>query len=577
MSQKRSPVDRLLKEIQSEMESGRLALLCGAGLSSPSPSNLPLASNLVSEVQRIVLDSFEHFVGVTDLRPEVVFKLISSHAADLLHSVLQHLLGSVNFNRGHLFAAQCLAAQNPVVTTNFDQLIEAACEAEVIPFLRIPSHRLDSPTAPILFKIHGTVDVISSLMYTIDHVYKGPHKKAVSLFNSVLRDRTILVLGYSGLDQLDIMPLLAKAEVKKILWFSHDWSREDWAVSKPPSGLIETLPNLEHFSGNTDNLVVSFVTVVPLHSQKAPPKRYFKVLPKRIRGRIVVDVLMHQNQYAEALGFIRETGLGRYVEFRVSRLEALGGTGKRDGRYWRLRSNLWETLVSLPPERAFFFIAPLAKFAKTSEEREIAMSLFEHTHHIQGNTSPASIEASLELAYELGLEGDLVRAEVYLSWAIEAAELASEILLLARASIIKSAILIIGYNNAEPSYEIAVQVIDEAQRAMDLLDSQIVHDEYFYCQARNNRATGRRFIEKYEGAVEDYKENLNFFEAHSVNHTIHTLYNMSFAYLGMNEYHQARELLMKARNFNLSNARSFMLDKIEDALSNLKSLEREAS
>lgn len=561
-------MDRLQKAVLSEMESGNLSLLCGAGLSSSPPSNLPLAKKLVSEVQKNLLGSFESFVGQTDLRPEVIFKLMSTHAVELLQSFLKDLLDNVNFNKGHLFAAKCLALQNPVVTTNFDQLIESACVAEKVSFLRNPPHKLDSPSAPTLLKIHGTIDAISTLMLTIDHVFKGPDKKMVSLVGSILEGRTLLVLGYSGLDQLDIMPLLEKINTKKIIWFSHVPNCEGWSKSQASNNLIGSLPKLEHFSGNTNDFISPFVNRSLGSSRENSTKRHYKILPKKIRGRIVADILMHQNRYAEILDFIRATGLGRYIEFRINRLEALGGLGKRDGRYWRLRSSLWDSIVVLPPQQCLLFVASLAKFAKNDEERKIAIDLVERAYGTPDPIPIGVIEASLELAYDFGLNGDQLLAEYYLNKAQEAAEIAGEILLSARSSIIKSALMIVEYINY-PTSKIATNIITEAERAMELLDSQIVHDKYFYCQARNNRATGRRFIKDYKGAIDDYEKNLIFFKSHSVNHTIQTFYNMSFAFIGLAQGYNARKVLLKAKQLNLENNRSFMLDKIEEELSSL--------
>lgn len=559
----------LVKKIHSAIQQNKLTLLCGAGLSAPPPSLLPLAVKLVDQVLDSALGEFKRFVPEASLRPEVIFNIISRHAGDVLLGILRAILSERSYNRGHDFAATCLQRDCHVVTTNFDCLIEEASAARGISIARVVSgdHRR-VVTNPVLLKIHGSIDAPESLMVTINDVFRGLSSDMELLFGSLLAGRLVLVVGYSGLDQLDIMPVLAASEPELIVWFSHSNEIAGWVESQPEDGLIAQLPALSYYTGDTNALLANLQPVATFGSGGAPEDLRVDVgrLSRRVKERVVVDLLMHQNRYEEVVELIKRERLGRYLEFRIARLEALGSIGEKSRRYLRLRQGLMKSLLASPGNE---FVASLAKFARGARERE---SVFQRICGLsdEERRAPEVIEAGLELAYEFGLDDQFDRASDLLDGSCSAARLIGDIILVARSKIIRSSILIQRYHQ-EASEVLIEPIISEASEAMSLLDESIVNDMYFYCQARNNRATGLRFRGEYLQALEDYRRNLAYFRQISVNHTIHTLYNMSVAFVAMGSVEKAREALREALLLNKQGKRTYLLEKIELLLAEIDS------
>jgi len=169
----------------------------------------------------------------------------------------------------HWFLARAIQAGSPVFTTNFDSLIEAAYLARSLLFRRqvgrlgltqviyetCPASARDRPfiesfaswlrgpvSAPALFKLHGSVHDIGWLLdprrcdeTTIDSVNAtldsiGNRRRVWSLepykarvLELQLKDRLLVTLGYSGLDDFDIIPSLVRLlpQTRGLVFVSH--------------------------------------------------------------------------------------------------------------------------------------------------------------------------------------------------------------------------------------------------------------------------------------------------------------------------------------------------------------------
>jgi len=153
-------------------------------------------------------------------------------------------------NAQHVFLADTINRGNFVMTTNFDFLIEHALMQASIPKEKIVTvitkedytrySELDSFLAKgtkFLFKIHGSTknittgdDTRASLVATMQAFGSGkegmnvfqiePFKKA--LLDKITRERNLVIMGYSGSDDFDIIPTIkVLGDMKYLIWISH--------------------------------------------------------------------------------------------------------------------------------------------------------------------------------------------------------------------------------------------------------------------------------------------------------------------------------------------------------------------
>jgi len=220
---------------------GSVTFLVGAGISAAPPACLPLAPDLIERLVSPLLLSLRlpnHVSrsvlrALAGLRPEVVADILIEHLGVwALHPLLSILRGQPN--SWHSFLAACLEQGCCVVTTNFDSLIEEACRAQAIRYVPADAtgciYRIDNHTpASLLFKVHGSIgdppaaDALSRLALGIRQVGRGLSKRQLDLLRRLVLDRPVIVLGYSGRDDFDIMPaLLGMPRTASGLWVIHD-------------------------------------------------------------------------------------------------------------------------------------------------------------------------------------------------------------------------------------------------------------------------------------------------------------------------------------------------------------------
>jgi SIR2-like protein len=232
----------------------KLAILAGAGISLDSPSNLLDGYAFMSQVlKRIKLEDIpdEWILGglqkPTDgpsrpgefLRFELMMKALQDSGLDEELRVLDCLGDCDRPNRNHFIIADLLHAGSPILTTNFDCLIEHAYEQlnpGDWPALRVvvydkefSSTLLEEDSVPTLWKLHGSLkrdggDTRDSLEATMTAVLaRTQDGNKYRLLADVLRKRDVLVLGYSGWDDFDVVPLIAGTRSDtRLIWVDHN-------------------------------------------------------------------------------------------------------------------------------------------------------------------------------------------------------------------------------------------------------------------------------------------------------------------------------------------------------------------
>ena len=233
----------------------KFCFLAGSGISLDPPSCLPTGYQFTRTVLEGLIPSneCEHILALMNperegmqeqgdfLRFEQLMEYLEYYDPDL--RILDCYDQCVTPNRNHLFLAQMLLQHNFVFTTNFDNLIEYALEEEGISRWQIYPviHRQDWESQPkssqyYVYKLHGSlVDIRNgkacreSLQVTLTQIARKkeeafqlePWKRHI--FQSFLQRYDLVVLGYSGLDDFDVMPTLwSISSTKRILWISHN-------------------------------------------------------------------------------------------------------------------------------------------------------------------------------------------------------------------------------------------------------------------------------------------------------------------------------------------------------------------
>lgn len=144
------------------------------------------------------------------VKPELIAKTFVNRPSNKMHE----LLGS-HLQQGKLSA---------IITPNYDEGIDCyISEKSKILYSgscckRANNHDLSG----ILFKIHGSIVEPQTMIYTLEQEKKLDDEKVKTL-KKILKDKILLVIGYSGRD-FDICPLIARRDIylyKQIIWLQY--------------------------------------------------------------------------------------------------------------------------------------------------------------------------------------------------------------------------------------------------------------------------------------------------------------------------------------------------------------------
>lgn len=272
---------------------GKTVFLAGSGISVPSglPSGMMfskemagfLASNKAEMHQILKLFvTNDGRINSAKIRFEQLVSIFQQ-TVDPDLKILDPFMKSVTPNLNHFILAEAIAQGGRVFTTNFDVLIETAfnnsfgknnkfqlkvaCVEESKGILSKYSFKeLTLSAKYILFKLHGTMSLMDEKGSKIDRdttlVKKtvGATLDRIGGSSSVFRlekykhralarccrDKMVVVIGYSGLDDFDVVPSLAESikSAKCLIWISHSNaspSVEQGVTSEIPKIISESL------------------------------------------------------------------------------------------------------------------------------------------------------------------------------------------------------------------------------------------------------------------------------------------------------------------------------------------------
>lgn len=225
-----------------KIDPSQIVFLCGSGISLDAPTSLPTVKYFTLETLNLlktdkkIISEVERKMNSISYRFEVLISYIRNTCDPQLNVV--KLFRHRSYNKIHDFIACMYLRGASVITTNFDTCIENAL---------VDHHDLNHDENYLIYqgydlkdiknnkhcliKIHGSHipadDNYDDLVITIENLAKTansfsflPHWKQTLL--NLLKDKYIVVLGYSCSDDFDVVPLLHIASSKQIIWFDYD-------------------------------------------------------------------------------------------------------------------------------------------------------------------------------------------------------------------------------------------------------------------------------------------------------------------------------------------------------------------
>ncbi|MBA7572298.1 Photosystem I assembly protein Ycf3 [subsurface metagenome] len=253
----------------------KLTFLVGAGCSIDPPSCLPAGPAMMNAIidYTCAESEIEKVKKLDQLRFEALVEIIRDRLdPDLKIIDFYGLCDKPNIQ--HFFLAEMIKKGHFVMTTNFDFLIEQALlqsnvskdDIEVV-ITKADFEKFNNPNElfeqgkKTVYKIHGsTKNIISgektkdSLVATIqafgsnkegENIFQiEPFKRL--LFDNISNERSLVVIGYSGSDDFDVVPTLKVLEnLKNVIWINHiqnDNDREQiYEIDKSTSQSLKKL------------------------------------------------------------------------------------------------------------------------------------------------------------------------------------------------------------------------------------------------------------------------------------------------------------------------------------------------
>jgi len=360
----------------------KMAILSGAGISVDAPCGFPHAAELMQAVvngivlpewKELVLSRLEVNERGKGLRFETLLYLLRK-TCGLDELALKPISKEYSPNHNHRIVAELISKGWPHMTCNFDMMIERAMGARRISTL---VHTRDFKAwngEPALAKLHGSFedrngkDSRSTIRATLDSVGRGvggfrfePFRRRY--LQAVLSSFPLMVIGYSGSDDFDIVPLLRSMVANcDLIWVHHKNCtpkvHENIEKAPIPNKLSNLLTSISHHSrrnsnvnlvvGSTKEVLVEIATLQGLSNeflcgvqQFESPKclnieKLFPIQKRKEMKAITPGILLAVGCVKEAIEVdimtVKEGGVGsgiHWSSFRLAMNEANQGNYKQ--------------------------------------------------------------------------------------------------------------------------------------------------------------------------------------------------------------------------------------------------------
>jgi len=234
----------------------KLTFLVGAGCSVDPPSSLVAGRKMIEDIVEYTCaeSEIQKILDLEELRFEQLVEIVRNWL-DTELKIIDYYGQCDKPNLQHFYLAEMIKKGHFVMTTNFDFLIEHALldsgvsKKDIIPVItKEDFQNYKDPTKlyqkgkKTLYKVHGsTKNIISkedtrdSLVATIqafgsnkvgENVFQvEPFKR--ELFNNISNGRSLVIMGYSGSDDFDIVPTLKVLKnIQNIIWINYSGNKK---------------------------------------------------------------------------------------------------------------------------------------------------------------------------------------------------------------------------------------------------------------------------------------------------------------------------------------------------------------
>lgn len=215
-------------------QDNEIVILVGSGISIWKPTNLPLGVDISMGIYRaLFIDDLGKSIIPDDeffkiIYRDIPFEVITDKCPkrNVLNHLLLRIFQNVQPNPIHQLIAKLLVEGriSTIITTNYDCALDRAISETYVskkPDVKVivRDESVDGFSSDkILFKIHGSTDDGdgSTLVFQLSQEGILPDWKK-HILHSSLKDKTLLVIGYSGRD-FEICPEIPLARPNKIVW-----------------------------------------------------------------------------------------------------------------------------------------------------------------------------------------------------------------------------------------------------------------------------------------------------------------------------------------------------------------------
>jgi len=251
--------DNWINEISDHLIKGKIVFLVGAGISVNRQSWLPLWTELIEEILTAVAgeNNKEDVRHVMQYRGQLLNEAILQIMCETIgkgktSELLDKCLNTEQFSSTHQFFAWGIHNFDCIVLTpNYDELIEHALLSNIKKF----KDRSDYKKIDNVIKLHGTISRINEARFYIDSVFVPIEKMIADRVIESLDKRMLVVIGYRGADEFDVIPLIfEKCKPEKILWISRINSDKDSSIDSSVEQLLKK-SGASHISTDVDELL----------------------------------------------------------------------------------------------------------------------------------------------------------------------------------------------------------------------------------------------------------------------------------------------------------------------------------
>lgn len=255
----------IITKINEGLHASNVTFLVGAGISVDRSSHVPSWRDLVRTILTNIAgvgaeEEVEYVMQYNKLLfNEVIFKLFSEvFGTDLTVDLLSRCFSTTNWSVIHYQLAYLSATYDaPIITPNFDELIEEA-------------HKVSSPEKSLaIIKVHGTVSNLKNARFTVENIFEPLKEEIADRVKGAIQGRLLVVMGYRGADNFDLMPLLANkaSQANEIIWFVRD---KDNIEVKKSQHLRQRQKQPEFIEGSIDDYLSRICGALPVPPVTSP-------------------------------------------------------------------------------------------------------------------------------------------------------------------------------------------------------------------------------------------------------------------------------------------------------------------